>query len=190
MRPRPGWPHGLWLLLAPAIAAAAAMSSVDHETWTTKYDGQFRKYSKHYFGPALDWRWFKAQAITESTLRPNARNPSGATGLMQILPSTFEEIRRKNPHFKSLKDPRWNIAAGIYYDRQLYKRWSEKVPDRKERLRYAFASYNAGFGRVHKAYRKAAAGAAAPRWRDLAPLTPKETRLYVKKLHRLMRQDI
>jgi len=28
-----------------------------------------------------------------------------AKGIMQILPSTFEEIRKKNPHYKSIDDP-------------------------------------------------------------------------------------
>jgi membrane-bound lytic murein transglycosylase F len=106
--------HPLWLLLAPTLAAAAvSLEHVDHPQWTRKYDKHFKKYAKHYFGPGTDWRWFKAQAIAESNLRPSAKNPSGATGIMQILPSTFREIRETNPHFASLREPRWNIAAGI-----------------------------------------------------------------------------
>ncbi|MCK5784786.1 MAG: hypothetical protein KAH06_10080, partial [Desulfobacterales bacterium] len=37
-----------------------------------KYDGYFSKYSKRYFGPGFDWRYFKAQAIAESRLKANA----------------------------------------------------------------------------------------------------------------------
>ncbi|MEA3276598.1 MAG: transglycosylase SLT domain-containing protein [Pseudomonadota bacterium] len=178
----------LWLLLVPGVAAAAALKHVDHPSWTGKYDQLFRKYSKHYFGPGFDWRWFKSQAIAESNLKPRARNPSGATGIMQILPSTFREIRKKNPHFKSIKEPRWNIAAGIYYDRQLYKRWKKKIPGTKERLNYTLASYNAGFGRINKA-RKKAGGNAGAEWQKVAPHAPKQTRHYVKKIHGLMDKD-
>ena len=52
------------------------------------YDRLFRKYTKHYFGPHFDWRWFKAQGIAESGLRPNAHSSAGAKGIMQILPAT------------------------------------------------------------------------------------------------------
>ena len=191
---RGSWLRPLWLLLLPGVAAAAAMKAVDHASWTDKYDRHFRKYSKHYFGPGFDWHWFKAQAIAESTLRPSARNPSGATGLMQILPSTFKEIRKSNPHFKSIRDPRWNIAAGIYYNRQLHKRWGDRVEDADERLDFMFASYNAGFGRISRAYKKARKQAGAgeawdPSWREAAPHSPKQTRHYVRKLHRLMDKE-
>ena len=177
----------LWLLLAPSLAAAAAsLEHVDHPQWTTKYDGHFKKYAKRYFGPAFDWRWFKAQGIAESNLRPKARNPSGATGIMQILPTTFREIRKENPSFTSLHDPRWNIAAGIWYDRYLYKRWHERVGTFDEHLDYTFASYNAGFGRISKAVRKAGGAVQPLPWADVAVHAPRETRNYVKKIRMLM----
>lgn len=178
-----------WLLLAPALATAAvSLEHVDHKQWTTQYDTHFKKYSKRYFGPGFDWRWFKAQAIAESNLRANARNPSGATGIMQILPSTFREIRGKNPSFLSLHEPRWNIAAGIYYDRYLYERWHKRVGKFEEHLDYTFASYNAGFGRISKAFRKAGGSDGEPLpWNQVAAHSPGETRHYVKKIRGLMR---
>ena len=92
-----------------------------HKEWPTKYDQYFKKYSKRYFGPNVDWRWFKAQGIAESALQDKALSPVGAKGVMQIMPSTFAEIRRKNPQFINIDEPRWNIAAGIYYNRYLYR---------------------------------------------------------------------
>ncbi|MBK5971073.1 MULTISPECIES: transglycosylase SLT domain-containing protein [Thiorhodovibrio] len=180
----------IWLALAPALALAGfGLGHVGHARWTDEYDADFRKYSKRYFGPGFDWRWFKSQAIAESNLRPEAYNPSGATGLMQILPSTFKEIQGKNPSFSSLAETRWNIAAGIYYDRYLYQRWRKRIGVSDQHLFYTFASYNAGFGRVSKAYRKAGGDeddAVLP-WYQVAPYVPAETREYVKKIHRLMR---
>ncbi|MDH3559685.1 MAG: transglycosylase SLT domain-containing protein [Gammaproteobacteria bacterium] len=107
-----------------AVAGQAATGPKQKVTdWPDGYDVHFKKYAKHYFGPNFDWRWFKAQAVAESGLKPNAKSKSGARGIMQILPSTFSEIQKKNPHLKDMDSPRWNIAAGIYYDRLLYKRW-------------------------------------------------------------------
>ena len=85
-----------------AFAASNGMSqrwgSVDDAAWGDEYDEYFRKYSKRYFGPHFDWRWFKAQAIAESGLKHDAKSWVGAVGVMQIMPATFEEIRRANPH--------------------------------------------------------------------------------------------
>jgi len=89
-----------------------------------KFDKYFSKYSKRFFGPTFDWHYFKAQAVAESRLNPKAESGVGAAGIMQIMPRTFKEISKKNPGIKgSRMQPRWNIAAGIYYDRMLWKTW-------------------------------------------------------------------
>ncbi|OOZ18999.1 hypothetical protein BOW28_00830 [Solemya velum gill symbiont] len=177
-------------LLLPVIALAAVKDPpVDDEHWSNKYDDHFRKYSKHYFGPAFDWRWFKAQGIAESNLKPKAKSRVGAKSVMQIMPATFREIQKKNPHYKDITTPRWNIAAGIYYDRQMYKLWKKENENisPKERLAFALGSYNAGFGGVRKAYRKASTSdKKAQSWQEVSPYAPKETRNYVKRIHGLM----
>ena len=105
----------LTCLLLPVTTMAAGKKDWHRvDAWPDEYDGHFRKYTKRYFGPYFDWRWFKAQAIAESGLDPDARSQAGALGLMQIMPATYEEITRDNPHFVTLDDPRWNVAAGIY----------------------------------------------------------------------------
>lgn len=122
------------LAFLPASATAQKMG---------KYDATFRKYSKRFFGVGFDWRVFKAQAITESNLNPEARSYVGAVGLMQLMPSTFGAVQTKNPELQSIDDPEWNIAAGIQYDSQLWTLWGdqESVPDR---IRFMFGAYNAG----------------------------------------------
>ena len=188
MKPGPLW----WLVavVTPALALSAAHKHVDHEHWPEKFDRHFRKYAKHYFGPHVDWRWFKAQGIAESGLRPNALSPAGAVGVMQILPSTYGDIRKKMPFLADIRDPRWNIAAGIFYDRQLYRKWKRKRQVRSEdRLAFAFGSYNAGYGNVLKAYKKARnkKGDEVKRWTEVAPYAPGETRAYVKRIKKLMK---
>lgn len=140
----------IWQLCCPG--AVFAFERYNH---VTKYDAYFRKYSKHYFGPGFDWRYFKSQAIAESNLNPEAKSHVGAKGIMQIMPSTFEEIKYKNSDIKgSALQPKWNIAAGIYYDRSIWRLWKAKRPF-MDRLAFMFGSYNAGKGNILKAQKLA-----------------------------------
>jgi len=177
------------LLVVPMLAYAGVDKHVKHDHWSDKYDNLFRKYTKHYFGPHVDWHWFKAQAIAESGLDADARSPAGAVGIMQIIPSTYREIRDKNPYIAAnIEEPRWNIAAGIFYDRQLYRKWKRKRELlTQDRLAFAFGSYNAGYGNVLKAYKRARnKHGEVKRWTQVAPFAPGETRAYVKRIHALM----
>jgi soluble lytic murein transglycosylase-like protein len=159
----------------------AAEQRVESTKWTRQYDHHFKKYTKRYFGPHYDWHWFKAQGIAESRLKPTAKSHRGAVGLMQILPSTYAEIKQKNPHFMDIQSPRWNIAAGIYYDRQLYRRW-EQLPE-QERLYLAFASYNAGYRRILRDSKRAPGPVVS--WQHIEPYIPLETRNYVSRIREL-----
>lgn len=172
-------------VLLPAYAAQKKELVTDSR-WTKKYDKLFRKYSKRYFGPGFDWRWFKAQGIAESRLKPSAKSHVGALGVMQIMPATYKEIKQAKPYLKSIHTPKWNIAAGIYYDRQLYNRW-KKVKNGHDRLLFTMASYNAGFGRVHKSYRKLTKHTdEQPDWLKIKGHLPGETRGYVHRIRGLM----
>ncbi len=157
--------------------------------WTNKFDPHFRKYSKRYFGPNVDWRWFKAQGIAESALRHNAKSGAGAKGIMQILPSTFAEIRNKNPQFTNIDEPRWNIAAGIYYDRQLYRKMAD-VRAFQNRLYLTFAGYNAGYGGVLNAIRRSRSPRQDIEWKYLKNHLPKETQVYVRRIISIKKGDL
>lgn len=169
------------LALAQPCRAGLPVQRVDE--WTRDYDTHFRKYAKRYFGPHIDWRWFKSQGIAESGLDPGAASEAGARGVMQIMPATYREIRQQNPHFLEIHQPRWNIAAGIYYDRMLYDKWLTPPPG-EERLYFAFGSYNAGYGRIVAASRKAPQ--APDSWHAVRPYVPPQTRHYVSLIRRLM----
>ncbi len=174
------------LTLFCALFTVAAFAAIDYPVhsskWTDKYDRHFRKYSKRYFGPLFDWHWFKAQAIAESGLNAKAKSPAGAVGLMQILPSTFSDINLKNPHYQHLLSTKWNIAAGIYYDRALYTKFP-KSPE-QDRLYLALASYNAGYGRLLKVKKKLKNDKLS--WAYAKQYVPRETRGYVGRIQRLM----
>ncbi|MBT4838078.1 MAG: transglycosylase SLT domain-containing protein [Methylococcales bacterium] len=178
------------LLIIPSVVYA---NHAKKSHWPSRFDPYFKKYAKYYFGPNFDWRWFKAQGIAESGLQPKAKSVVGAKGIMQIMPATFAEIKNKNRRFASVNTPRWNIAAGIYYDKQLYKRWKVKLK-RKEKLTYTFASYNAGYGNIHKALnqlnRKLKRDKEAPlTWQEIKKYAPKETRNYIKRIKKF-KKDI
>lgn len=158
-----------------------------------KYDNYFSKYSKRYFGPNFDWRYFKSQAVAESRLKARAKSRVGAAGLMQIMPRTFKEITRKNPGIKGNRlQPRWNIAAGIYYDRVIWKAWKAERPF-KDRINFMFGSYNAGKGNILKAQKIAEMKGLNPNlWKSIEPTLPrvtgrrsKETIDYVKKIDKI-----
>ena len=179
----------LALLFFTVVAAAGQAAKGPKEKiddWTDRYDAHFKKYAKHYFGPGMDWRWFKAQAIAESGLKPDARSKSGARGIMQIMPGTFREIQKKNAHLKDMNSPRWNIAAGIYYDRQLYRKWISPPPG-EERLYFAFGSYNAGYTRIKNTFQKLDPPEAA--WQHVEHHVPGQTRHYIRRIRRLMDRD-
>ena len=154
-----------------------------------RYDDTFRKYSKRYFGPTFDWRQFKAQGLAESNLDPNAKSWVGARGIMQLMPSTYHEVRTKNPTMQQIDDPEWNIAAGIYYDRKLWRLW-ENDSVGIDRLPFTFASYNAGRLTILRAQDTARTHALDHRtWKSIETVAPRlrrwrhsETLDYVRRI--------
>jgi soluble lytic murein transglycosylase-like protein len=155
----------------------------------SRYDNYFRKYSKRYFGLGFDWRYFKAQGMAESELNPNAKSYVGARGIMQLMPSTFQEIHTARPEFKAIDDPEWNIAAGIMHDRYLWTLWTKGVLE-EERPAFMFGSYNAGEGTITRACGVARASQLDfARWSNIEQVAPKvqrwryrETIGYVRKI--------
>jgi len=141
-----------------------------------RYDPIFQKYTKRYFGVGTDWRWFKAQGMAESDLTPTARSRVGARGIMQLMPSTYGQIKSALPKFGAIDDPEWNIAAGILHDRDLWTLWGRDVPE-TERWAFMFASYNAGEGTIMRARRTAAAARLDhSRWPAIESVAPKVER--------------
>ncbi len=110
-----------------------------------KYGPIIRKYSENY---DLDWRLVLAVIRQESSFRPNARSRMGAYGLMQIMPGTQAELMRKLG-VPEARSPYYNIKAGMYHLKSLY-RYFEEAPG-KDRRDLALAAYNAGLSRVRDA---------------------------------------
>lgn len=103
------------------------------------------KSSKYRF----DWRLITSQMYQESRFNPNAKSAAGAQGLMQVLPRTAKELG-----IHDLTQPAQSIDAGVKYMNWTRDRFSEDMPT-QERLFFALAAYNAGFGHVKDAQRLA-----------------------------------
>jgi membrane-bound lytic murein transglycosylase F len=166
----------LRLLTALALVLLGSAESKVVRIPTTRYDDYFRKYSKRYFGPGFAWRVFKAQAMAESGLDSTALSAVGAQGLMQLMPSTFDEIRSRRPDFKSVLDAQTNIAAGVAHDAYLWKFFAD-VEAHPEHYRFMMGAYNAGEGTILRARRVAKQEQEDDAtWNALATVAPKVPR--------------
>jgi len=84
----------------------------------------------------------------ESRYNPNAMSSAGAKGYMQVMPATFNSMKKiyianNTDNISELNKNQQNIMVGtytIYYLYNKYRNWS-----------LAFAAYNAGTGAVDKA---------------------------------------
>jgi membrane-bound lytic murein transglycosylase MltF len=103
----------------------------------------FQKYSDKY---DVDWLLMAAQGYQESGLDQNAKSQVGAVGVMQVMPATGKDM---NVGDISLLEP--NIHAGVKYIRFVIDQYLKNEPmDRLNKGLFAFASYNAGPGRVRQ----------------------------------------
>jgi membrane-bound lytic murein transglycosylase MltF len=109
----------------------------------------FRKYGDRY---DVDWLLMAAQGYQESRLNQSARSPSGAIGVMQVMPATGRQLK-----VGDITQTDANIHAGVKYMRFMIDQYYAKEPmSDLDKALFAFASYNAGPGRVAQLRRLAA----------------------------------
>ncbi|MBY4639147.1 lytic transglycosylase domain-containing protein [Gluconacetobacter entanii] len=87
---------------------------------------------------ALPPEWIRAVMQIESRRDTHAISAKGAMGLMQIMPATWQELRRDLALGSNPFDPQDNILAGASYLRLLHDRYGDAG---------FLAAYNAGPGR-------------------------------------------
>ena len=87
-----------------------------------------------------------AQGYQESRLDQSARGPTGAIGIMQILPATAQD---PNVDIDNIEKAENNIQAGMKYLDYLRSRYfSDPGMDRTNRTLMALAAYNVGPARM------------------------------------------
>ncbi len=123
-------------------------------------------------GRAFDIQPAFAMAIArrESSFMADAISPTGARGLMQLMPGTARYIAEKNVSSDELFDADQNVQFGVQYLRYLM----DKMGDNPVLVS---ASYNAGWRRVMK-WLPAGKTMETDIWIETIPY--KETRNYVK----------
>lgn len=82
----------------------------------------------------------RAVMSQESGGRPGSISPKGASGLMQLMPPTYNELAQKHGLGPDRFDPRNNIMGGAAYLRQMNDQFGGSWDD-------TFGAYNAGPGR-------------------------------------------
>jgi hypothetical protein len=102
-------------------------------------------------GQGLNPALVAAVVSVESGFNAHARSGRGASGLMQVMPATWRELRfpsgcsaaAARGEEACIDDPQANLTAGAAYLRRLIDRFKGNLP-------YALAAYNAGANSVEQ----------------------------------------
>nr|WP_261817469.1 membrane-bound lytic murein transglycosylase MltF [Vibrio gallicus] len=127
-----------------------------------KWEQLFKKHSEEF-----DWRLVAALAYQESHWNPYAKSPTGVRGMMMLTLPTAESVGVTNR-----LDPEQSIRGGVAYLRKIVKRIPDTITEH-EKIWFALASYNVGYGHVMDARRIAKAQGANPNlWSDVKERLP------------------
>jgi membrane-bound lytic murein transglycosylase MltF len=120
----------------------------------------FRQYSDRY---DMDHLLMMAQGYQESRLDQQARSSVGAIGVMQVMPATGKDLA-----VGDIAQVEPNVHAGVKYMRWMIDNYYKNEPMSKlDKALFAFASYNAGAGRLRKLRKEATARGLDPNvWFD------------------------
>lgn len=140
--------------------------------YPVKYEDAIKKFAKK---NGIDPYLVMGLILQESYFNPHAKSRVGATGLMQIMPSTGIELgaRLRVPFSTArLETPEVNIELGTFHLKNLINMFEGNAY-------LAVASYNAGQGNVLK-WKRAAQGKPLDEMLESIPFP--ETRNYVKRV--------
>ena len=145
--------------------------------WEWTYPRAFEasvKRSAESFAVPLQLVWGIMRA--ESSYRPDVVSPVGAMGLMQVMPTTGQQLanllNEKDFAVAKLNQPDYNVRLGTRYLMRLMRKFDQRVP-------LVAASYNAGPHRVDN-WLVAFGGLDMDEFIEHIPFL--ETRNYVKKV--------
>lgn len=105
-----------------------------------KYQQLFEKYAQE-----LDWRLLAAISYQESHWNPTARSYTGVRGMMMLTLATAKQMG-----IKSRLDTEQSIRGGAKYFKKMVAMMPDRIPT-PDRIWFALASYNIGFGHLNDA---------------------------------------
>jgi membrane-bound lytic murein transglycosylase F len=123
---------------------------VDTRTFLKRIKSTLPKYQKLFKKHAtseVDWLLLAAVSYQESHWQPNAKSPTGVRGMMMLTLDTADHIGIENR-----LDAEQSIDGGGRYLTQLVKRLPARIPE-DEKMWFALASYNLGYGHMMDARR-------------------------------------
>ncbi|MGK0297726.1 MAG: membrane-bound lytic murein transglycosylase F [Gammaproteobacteria bacterium] len=122
---------------------------VDQQRFISRFTSRLPQYKSHFETAAaafnFDWRMLAAMSYQESHWNERARSPTGVRGLMMLTLITAKQMGVTNR-----LDPEQSIMGGARYIDQLIKKIPERIQD-PDRMWFALASYNIGFGHLEDA---------------------------------------
>jgi len=140
-----------------------------------KYAAAFQEVAEQY---QIPWTLLAAQSYQESHWHAGARSHTGVRGLMMLTQTTAKAMGIKNR-----TDPKQSIKGGAKYLNKMRKRIPEDVAA-EDRIWFALAAYNVGFGHLLDARKLARElGKSPSTWLDLKEVLPLlSKKKYYKKL--------
>ena len=132
------------------------------DTKLPEWSPLFKKHAEEF-----DWRLIAALAYQESHWNPIARSPTGVRGMMMLTLPTAKSVGVSNR-----LDPEQSIWGGVSYLRKMVARIPDSISEH-EKIWFALASYNVGFGHVMDARRLTKSQGANPdAWADVKDRLP------------------
>lgn len=123
------------------------------------FDPYFKQYADVV---GWDWRLIASVAFQESRFNHDAVSWAGASGIMQLMPTTAATM-----DIDSTSSVPEHILAGVRYLRWIDNILKEQVEDKDERVKFVLAAYNVGIGHVLDARRLAEKYGKDPNiWKD------------------------
>lgn len=147
------------------------------ETRLPKYKKFIIEESRKY---GFDWKLVAAIIYQESHFNPDAQSFTNVKGLMQITKAAAKEMGIKNR-----VNPSQSIKAGIKYLDKMFKKFNH-IENEHEKILFALASYNIGYGHVTDAMKIAAdKGLDETKWQNLKTILPllSKSKYYKKAKH-------
>jgi len=164
-----------WPELSVQATIAGKLWDYLQERFPLAWSNEFRQAT---LDKGITQSYAMAIARQESAWNPHARSPVGATGLMQLMPTTATHIVQLNgiPGYSNssqLLDPQTNITIGTSYLEYVYQMFG------RNRI-LSSAAYNAGPSRVNTWLNNSAGQIDAVAFVESIPFS--ETRRYVKNV--------
>lgn len=122
---------------------------VDARTFLERIAERLPRYRPHFRAAAeatgFDWRLLAALSYQESHWEPDALSPTGVRGMMMLTQNTAARVG-----VEDRTDPVQSIHGGARYLREVVGKIPERIPN-PDRLWFALAAYNIGFGHLEDA---------------------------------------